>query len=96
MMLLVPLLCLTLLGPQQGVEGPRTWDDVELPVGFYLDLGTGTVSNLAPVEAVQALTWDGESLQGPALLSLIPGASERDRIERGEGGAPQPGVLHVD
>ncbi|MCH2103789.1 MAG: hypothetical protein MK297_07255 [Planctomycetes bacterium] len=93
MMLLAPLLCLTLLGPQPGMEGPRTWEDVELPVGFYLDLGTGTVSNLAPVEAVQALTWDGESLLGPALLSLIPGASERDRIERGEGGAPQPGVM---
>ena len=93
LMLFTPLLTLALLGPQAGLSEMRAWADVELPVGFYLDLGTGRVSNLAPEAAELRVSWDGESLQGPALLSLIAGSSERDRIERGEGGAPQPGFM---
>ncbi len=93
LMLSAPLLLLALVGPQAGPSELHAWADVELPVGFYLDLETGRVSNLAPEAARQGVSWDGESLQGPALLSLIPGASERDRVERGEGGAPQPGVM---
>ena len=92
-MLSTSFLLLALLGPQAGPSELHAWADVELPVGFYLDLGTGRVSNLAPEAAELGVSWDGESLQGPAILSLIPGASERDRLERGEGGAPQPGFM---
>jgi len=93
LMLSAPHLLFTLFGPQVGSQELHAWADAELPVGFYLDLGTGRVSNLAPELARQGVSWDGESLLGPALLSLIPGASERDRVERGEGGAPEPGLI---
>ena len=96
MMLHAPILLFALLVPQGegdslGSEA-RTWGDVELPVGFHLDLATGSVSNRAPLETERGVVWDGESLRGSGLLILIPGAAERDVIARGEGLAPQPGA----
>jgi len=91
-MLASSLLLLALLVPQTGPRDAVAWGDVELPVGFHLDLETGWVSNRAPEEADLGVSWDGETLMGPALLTLIPGASERAQVERGEGSAPQAGA----
>lgn len=92
-MFATPLLLIALVGPQAESEVEAAWGDVELPVGFHLDLSTGWVSSRAPAEAVQGVIWDGDSLRGPALLQLVRGSSERSRLERGEGGAPQGGAL---
>ncbi|MDE0890945.1 MAG: hypothetical protein OSB14_02010, partial [Planctomycetota bacterium] len=95
MMLYAPILLSVLLALQGDGTAEEsessTWGDVELPVGFYLDLATGMVSNQAPQDPLRWLTWDGDSLQGPALLMLTPGASERDVLTRGEGGELRPG-----
>ena len=95
-MLHTSILLFALLAPQGdgdslGAEA-KVCSDVELPVGFHLDLATGLVSNRSPLDKERGVVWDGESLSGSGLLILIPGATERDVIARGEGLAPQPGA----
>ena len=60
------ILLFALIAPQgkETPQGAGTWGDVELPAGFHLDLVTGLVSNQAPSEIGQGVTWDGESLRG--------------------------------
>ena len=93
-MFYAPILLLALIAPQGegALQGAQAWGDVELPAGFHLDLVTGLVSNQAPSEIGQGVTWDGESLRGSALLLLTPEARERAVIARGDGVIPQQGM----
>jgi len=87
--LLARLLPTLLLGGAALARAPElAWEDVVVPAGFALDLGTGRVTGAAEPDR-PTLRYEGELLFATVPLRVLPSASAspRARIDRDEGEA---------